>query len=333
MNLQKCLDQGRSSVFLSATLLPVRYYQSLLSAREDDYAIYIPSPFDPARRYRAAGSDVSSRYKRRGEEEYRKIASYIDRVAGARPGNYLVFFPSYQMMRSVREIFEREFPAEERSCVWQTPSMGEEAREEFLEGFQEEDGGCRIGFCVMGGIFAEGIDLTGKRLIGALVIGTGLPGISGERELLRRFYDRRGKSGFDYAYRFPGMNKVLQAAGRVIRTTEDVGVILLLDDRFQLQEYRNLFPREWADCRRCRLETVGGELAEFWRRIDDDDGKAGRRNRTEAQREPARSAKNWIKALAAWGTGRCALWAMTSSRVGSASSICTWNRLPGSVRQ
>lgn len=275
VNLQKCLDQGRSSVFLSATLLPVRYYQSLLSAREDDYAIYIPSPFDPARRYLAAGSDVSSRYKRRGEEEYRKIASYIDRVAGARPGNYLVFFPSYQMMRSVREIFEREFPAEERSCVWQTPSMGEEAREEFLEGFQEEDGGCRIGFCVMGGIFAEGIDLTGKRLIGALVIGTGLPGISGERELLRRFYDRRGKSGFDYAYRFPGMNKVLQAAGRVIRTTEDVGVILLLDDRFQLQEYRNLFPREWADCRRCRLETVGGELAEFWRRMDD----AGRQSR------------------------------------------------------
>ena len=279
VNLQKCLDQGRSSVFLSATLLPVRYYQSLLSAREDDYAIYIPSPFDPARRYLAAGSDVSSRYKRRGEEEYRKIASYIDRVAGARPGNYLVFFPSYQMMRSVREIFEREFPAEERSCVWQTPSMGEEAREEFLEGFQEEDGGCRIGFCVMGGIFAEGIDLTGKRLIGALVIGTGLPGISGERELLRRFYDRRGKSGFDYAYRFPGMNKVLQAAGRVIRTTEDVGVILLLDDRFQLQEYRNLFPREWADCRRCRLETVGGELAEFWRRIDDD----GRQSREKKQ--------------------------------------------------
>ena len=269
-NLQKCLDQGRSAVFLSATLLPVRYYQSLLSAREDDYAVYIPSPFDPARRYLAAGGDVSSRYRRRGEEEYRRIAAYIDRAAGAREGNYLVFFPSYQMMSGVREIFEEEFQSEGRSCVWQMPSMDEEARERFLEGFQENGTGTRIGFCVMGGIFAEGIDLTGERLIGALVIGTGLPGISGERELLRQFYDRLGKNGFDYAYRYPGMNKVLQAAGRVIRTTEDAGVILLLDDRFWLQEYRSLFPREWADCRRCRLENVEEELARFWRRIDGD---------------------------------------------------------------
>jgi DNA excision repair protein ERCC-2 len=267
VNLQRCLDQGRSCVFFSATLLPVRYYQSLISARDDDYAVYIPSPFDPARRYLAAGSDVSSRYRRRGEEEYRRIASYIDRVSAAKEGNYLVFFPSYQMLEEVREIFEREFPRPGRLCVCQKPSMGENDREEFLEGFREEERVTRIGFCVMGGIFAEGIDLTGKRLIGALVVGTGLPGISEERELLRRYYDRNGKSGFDYAYRFPGMNKVLQAAGRVIRTTEDAGIILLLDDRFRLQEYRSLFPREWSDCRLCRLETVERELAEFWEGI------------------------------------------------------------------
>ena len=129
-------------------------------------------------------------------------------------------------------------------------------REDFLAGFQDEDRRTLIGFCVMGGIFAEGIDLSGKRLIGAIVVGTGLPQIGDERELLRRFYDRKGENGFDFAYRFPGMNKVLQSAGRVIRTTEDQGVILLLDERFQLREYRDLFPREWSDCRLCTLQTA-----------------------------------------------------------------------------
>ena len=152
--------------------------------------------------------------------------------------------------------------------------MGEAAREEFLSGFREDSGGTLIGFCVMGGIFAEGIDLTGNRLIGAIVVGTGLPQIGEERELLRRFYDRRGENGFDFAYRFPGMNKVLQAAGRVIRSTEDTGVILLLDDRFQLREYRELFPREWADCRLCTLQTVSDEIRGFWDEIDSKSSEA-----------------------------------------------------------
>ena len=270
VNLQNCLDRGRSTVFLSATLLPVRYYQSLLSARTDDYAVYIPSPFAPSNRYLAIGSDVSSRYKRRTREEYVRMASYIRQVTMGRRGNYLVFFPSYRMLSEVYGIFEQEFlPAAPDGCrcVCQTPSMGEAAREDFLAGFQDEDGRTLIGFCVMGGIFAEGIDLSGKRLIGAIVVGTGLPQIGDERELLRRFYDRKGENGFDFAYRFPGMNKVLQSAGRVIRTTEDQGVILLLDERFRLREYRDLFPREWSDCRLCTLQTVAGEIREFWDRI------------------------------------------------------------------
>ncbi len=303
-------------MFLSATLLPVRYYQSLLSARTDDYAVYIPSPFAPSNRYLAIGSDVSSRYKRRTREEYVRMASYIRQVTMGRRGNYLVFFPSYRMLSEVYGIFEQEFlPAAPDGCrcVCQTPSMGEAAREDFLAGFQDEDGRTLIGFCVMGGIFAEGIDLSGKRLIGAIVVGTGLPQIGDERELLRRFYDRKGENGFDFAYRFPGMNKVLQSAGRVIRTTEDQGVILLLDERFRLREYRDLFPGNGriAGCVPSRPSPVKSE-------------NSGTASGADRARESVGSQeKDCINALAAWGTGRWALWAMTSSRVGSGSVIWT----------
>ena len=129
-------------------------------------------------------------------------------------------------------------------------------------------------FCVMGGIFSEGIDLTGTKLIGALVIGTGLPQVCREREILQEYFDRKGMDGFAYAYLYPGMNKVQQAAGRVIRTDEDRGVILLLDDRFQRREYRELFPREWADCRLCTLQTVSDEIRGFWDGIDSKSSEA-----------------------------------------------------------
>ena len=119
----------------------------------------------------------------------------------------------------------------------------------------------------MGGIFSEGIDLMGDRLIGAVIVGTGLPQMGTEREILRAYYDKRGENGFDYAYRYPGMNKVLQAAGRVIRTKDDTGAILLLDERFTGLDYRNLFPVEWSDRKRCRIDTVEEQLREFWNGI------------------------------------------------------------------
>lgn len=265
-NLQSCLDRGRSAVFFSGTLLPVNYYKKLLSGRgEEDYAVYIPSPFPAENRRLFIGRDVSSRYKRRGPEEYRKIAAYIRTFTEARQGNYMVFFPSYQMMERVEEIYRAEYAGRETECLCQSPSMREDEREQFLEAFREGREKTLVGFCVMGGIFAEGIDLTGEKLIGAAVVGTGLPMVSGERELLRGFYDEKGENGFDYAYRFPGMNKVLQSAGRVIRTTRDRGVILLLDDRFCSREYRGLFPREWADAEVCTLESLAPRLEEFWK--------------------------------------------------------------------
>ena len=263
-NLQACLNRGRSAVFYSATLLPVQYYRSLLSAREDDYAIYIRSPFDAGKRLLLIGKDVSSLYRRRTPEEFGRFAAYIREMAVSRPGRYMVFFPSYQMLDDVGQVFLDLYGDGDIRCVMQKPSMREEEKEAFLAAFQEETEETLIGFCVMGGIFSEGIDLYGDRLIGAAVIGTGLPQIGEERELLRRYYDRNGKNGFDYAYRFPGMNKVQQAAGRVIRTPEDVGVILLLDERFARTENRQLFPVEWADARACSLGSAGEAIRSFW---------------------------------------------------------------------
>ena len=177
----------------------------------------------------------------------------------------MVFFPSYKFMEDVLEVYENEFSAEWVRCISQTSGMNEREKEEFLEEFSASEG-TLVGFCVMGGIFSEGIDLMGEKLIGAIIIGTGLPQIGTEREILRQYYDKKGVNGFDYAYRYPGMNKVLQSAGRVIRTKEDRGVILLLDERFCLPDYTGLFPREWEEYVVCDRRGVGKVLEEFWGR-------------------------------------------------------------------
>ncbi len=263
-NLQECLNKGSSAVFFSATLIPMKYYRSLLSTREDDYGIYVRSPFEQKNRCILICADVSSRYTRRGYEEYRKIAEYIARMAWQKKGNYMVFFPSYRLMEDVYQVYEEEFAVDWIRCICQTASMNEREREEFLEEFQEQKKETLLGFCIMGGIFSEGIDLMGDRLIGAAVVGTGLPQVNLERELLKQHYDKKGECGFDHAYRYPGMNKVLQAAGRVIRTKEDVGTILLMDERFLNPDYRMLFPAEWEDAAVCRLGNVDHHLKQFW---------------------------------------------------------------------
>lgn len=273
LNLQKCLDKGKGAVFFSATLLPMTYYREMFSTREDDYAICAQSPFEQENRLLLIGRDVSSRYTRRGEREYEKIAGYIHLMCMAKPGNYMVFFPSYRLMRDVYEVFEREYHSGEITCLLQSADMSEVQREEFLESFakdiqieSEKEKRSLVGFCIMGGIFSEGIDLTGESLIGAAVIGTGLPQISNEREILKYYYDKKGMNGFDYAYRYPGMNKVLQAAGRVIRTKKDRGIILLLDERFQDLKYKQLFPWEWYDIQTGSQQKICEFMQRFWNR-------------------------------------------------------------------
>ena len=263
VNLQECLDRAVSTIFFSATLLPIQYYKKLLSTNPENYAVYAQSVFSEKQKLLLVAQDTSSKYARRTEEEFFRIACYIYEIADARKGNYMVFFPSYKMLEQVFEKF-CILNQGKTECLIQTSGMKEKEREEFLEAFAQQREESLIGFVVMGGIFAEGIDLKHEALIGAVIVGTGMPQIGTEREILKNYFDKSTKEGFNYAFRYPGMNKVLQSAGRVIRTAEDKGVILLLDDRFLRPEYQCLFPREWASYRRVTVETVGEEAKRFW---------------------------------------------------------------------
>jgi len=273
VNLKKGMEQARSTILFSATLLPIQYYKELLGGEKEDYEVYAHSVFDPEHRGLFVARDVTSKFTRRGLKEYEKIAYYLHMMIEAKAGNYLAFFPSYSFMEEVFQVYIQRYSEEHVTCLIQKEDMTEAEREEFLEFFQEGTGkdnalaaGIQksvLGFCVLGGIFSEGIDLKHDSLIGAAIIGTGLPQVGQERELLKHYFDSHG-DGFDYAYRFPGMNKVLQAAGRVIRTAEDRGVILLLDERFLQNSYQNLFPREWEHIEVVDMDNIAGKLAGFW---------------------------------------------------------------------
>ena len=260
--LSRCMDQGASTILFSATLLPVRYYKTLLSGNQEDYAVYVNSPFPEENRLLMVAEDVSSRYTRRSPSEYRKVADYIRIVTQSRPGNYMVFFPSYQYMGEIEEILEEE-PLKADLLV-QGQGMGEAEKAEFLEEFEKERSHSLAAFCVMGGVFSEGIDLKEERLIGVIVVGTGLPMVCVEQEVLKGYFDETEEKGFDFSYQYPGMNKVLQAAGRVIRTPGDRGVILLLDDRFLRRDHLELFPREWEHFQMVNRKNVGQCLSDFW---------------------------------------------------------------------
>lgn len=263
-NLQACIEKARSTVFFSATLLPIDYYKKLLSTLEDNYAVYAKTTFEKEQTCLLIGSEVSSKYTRRGQSEYQKIAEYIEQIVLAQKGNYMVFFPSYKFMQDVYEVF-LSGSTDTIDCIVQTSGMKENEREEFLREFAGQRENSLVGFCVLGGIFGEGIDLKEDLLIGAIIVGTGLPQVGNEREVLKQYFEQKDGNGFDYAYRYPGMNKVLQAAGRVIRTKDDRGVVALLDDRFLQNEYRRLFPREWEQYAVCKREDISGLLENFWR--------------------------------------------------------------------
>ena len=265
-NLHKYLEYGNSTIFFSATLLPINYYKKLLSVEMDDYAIYAESTFDEKKRLLVQGTDVSTKYTMRGEEMYRRYASYIASIVEAKSGNYMAFFPSYAFMENVRIFFE-ECRKEHIRIVVQGQGMKEQEREAFLNEFEKETSESLVGFCVLGGVFSEGIDLTEERLIGAIIVGTGLPQVCSEREILKQYFEQQKINGFDYAYIYPGMNKVLQAAGRVIRTEKDTGVVMLLDERFSGNEYRRTFPREWKEISFCNSENVRDTIESFWSEI------------------------------------------------------------------
>ncbi len=265
-NLGECMSAARSTVLFSATLLPIQYYKELLSGKAEDYEVYAKSVFNPDKRRILIANDVTSRYTRRNSDEYTKIATYIVDVVSKRHGNYMVFFPSYSFMNKVFEHSDMSRCGElDIEILVQNSGMREEEREEFLNRFMEErTESSLIGFCVMGGIFSEGIDLKNDALIGAIIVGTGIPQVCLEQDIIKEFFDNRGENGYDYAYRYPGMNKVLQAAGRVIRTEDDIGIVALLDERFLERKQQMMFPREWEDCRVVNIKSAPEVVEKFW---------------------------------------------------------------------
>ena len=279
-NLKECMDRGRSSILFSATFLPIQYYKGLLGGEREDYEVYAKSVFKEENRAIFIAADVTSKYSRRSEDEFYRIAEYIYEIVSAKCGNYMVFCPSHAFLQQLYEVYQYEFATEEQECLLQQDYMSEEGREEFLARFrgnedvilpdlidmeiEVEEDNTLIGFCVLGGIFGEGIDLKNDSLIGAIIVGTGLPQVCNEREILKEYFDEEGNNGFDYAYRYPGMNKVLQAAGRVIRTVEDVGIIALLDERFLQPANLRMFPREWNSYERVTLTSVREKVEGFW---------------------------------------------------------------------
>ena len=268
VNLEECMRKGRSSILFSATFLPIQYYKKLLGAVEGDYEVYAQSVFDEKKKLLLVSRDVTSKYTRRTQSEYEKIAAYIKTVIDCRRGNYMVFFPSYSFLRQVADVFQTMYAGESISLLEQEEFMNEAQREVFLNSFMNQESDKRmetlVGLCVLGGVFSEGIDLKNDSLIGAVIVGTGLPMVCLEREILKQHFTGNGEDGFDYAYRFPGMNKVQQAAGRVIRTEEDRGVVVLLDERFLTSAYRNMFPKEWKEYIPVMLDQATGHLQQFW---------------------------------------------------------------------
>ena len=267
-NLAECMDRGVASVLFSATLLPIQYHKRLLGGTKEDYEVYAKSIFDPRCMGLFIARDVTSKYSRRNDSEYERIASAILSMVRQRYGNYLVFFPSYAFMRAALAALRRRMETDGGDGVRlmeQRSDMREEDRAAFLSCFEiSQDEESLVGCCVLGGAFSEGIDLRGDRLIGVIIVGTGIPQVCTEREILKEHFAAAGDNGYDYAYRFPGMNKVLQAAGRVIRTEEDTGFVALLDERFLTGAYRSLFPREWQGYEAYYSADLGRRVSSFW---------------------------------------------------------------------
>ena len=261
-DLGERLEQAKAAIFFSGTLLPMDYHRKLLAAGSDDTSLYVTSSFDHSRQQVLIGSDVSARYSQRGPKLFAKLAAYLVALTNARPGNYLAFLPSYAMVEKVGAALD-PLVGSKTTVIRQRPGMREGERERFVGAFREKRGAgtSLVGLCVLGGIFGESIDLPGESLVGVVVVGTGMPPVSAEREVIRDYFDAKEGKGFAYAYTYPGLNKVLQAAGRLIRTEEDHGVVLLLDDRFLEHELQQAFPKEWKHVQPCTLDTMPGLLA------------------------------------------------------------------------
>ena len=267
--LEQVLSRAKASILFSATLAPLSYFSAVCGGGEDAKRYALPSPYRQENLGLYAASYISTRYKDR-EASLGAVAEAIHTMVSGREGNYIAYFPSYQYLNDVSACFSQKYPTVE--TISQTRDFTEEERETFLARFSAENAQTLLGFCVLGGVFSEGVDLAGERLIGCAIVGVGLAQINLEQDVIRDFYQEENGQGFDYAYRFPGMNKVLQAAGRVIRSEHDRGIVLLLDDRFLTPSYLSLLPPHWNHYRRVTSQRqLEGEIQTFWTQFREND--------------------------------------------------------------
>lgn len=259
--LAAALECGRAAVFFSATLSPLEQFRRQLGGREQDGALQLGSPFPPENLAVLVEDRIATSYKARAGS-YDQVAAAIAALTGARAGNYLVYFPSYAYLGEVLPRCAALRPGDE--LLQQRPDMSEEERAAFLSCFERETGRTLVGFAVLGGVFGEAIDLVGERLCGAVIVGVGLPQLCLERNLIRDHRDRRDGDGFAEAYVVPGMNRVRQAAGRVIRTESDRGVVLLIDQRYREARYRDLLPCWWRPQTARGPAAIASSARMFW---------------------------------------------------------------------
>lgn len=243
-NLKRGYAKGKSAVIFSATLSPLGYFRDILGGDKDSYGVVLDSPFDVKNREILVVDNISTRYKDR-ESSYDAIIEQVNAVVSCKTGNYMVFLPSFEYMNKIKERFNIKYP--NVKTISQDNIMSELEREVYLSKFKNKPTQTMVSFNVISGIFSEGIDFKGDKLIGSIIVGVGLPMICLERDVVKDYFQKQNGYGFDFSYTFPGINRVVQAAGRVIRTDEDKGIIMLIDDRFKTPKYKSLFPKEWSN--------------------------------------------------------------------------------------
>jgi DNA excision repair protein ERCC-2 len=266
--LRKILRRFAFVMGMSGTLEPLEWYRDVLGFDQDVTALArYGSPFPPENRCIVAVPSVSTRYRDRSNN-YQQIADYISEVISFRKGNYIVFFPSFEFMEQVRRLL----PSTDYKVIVQRKTMPELERE-FVLNLLRKNRGPHLILAVQGGIFAEGVDYPGEMVIGVIIVGPGLPQVGLERELMKQYYSKKYSMGFEYAYLYPGMVRVIQSAGRVIRSESDKGIIVLLGSRFANRQYNSLFPKYWfTDHPGELISSDFYRIKKFWRGLNLNEG-------------------------------------------------------------
>lgn len=242
--LGRTMDRIKGTVLFSATLSPIDYYVDILGGDKGfDPTLILPSPFPKRNLEVLVAPKVSIKWKNR-DSSYKEVADYIKAFIKNKVGNYFIYSPSYEYMEKLMAVLDLP---EDIIIHKQEREMTDMEREDFLLNFQNNPTNTTLGFLVLGGAFSEGIDLVSDRLIGAIIIGIGMPKINFESDQIAEYFKNQNKPGHDYAYLNPGMNKIMQAVGRVIRSENDRGAVLLIDERYMSHQYQGLYRIEWSN--------------------------------------------------------------------------------------